>query len=172
MDAKPLNQSTQLDKDLSWSLFLAIWAAFLFPLWLVGYCVVYTEGEVFHDLFRGLTVLVGLLVLLGFRRRKVAAAWIACICGALLFWQAWQVRKWAMIHEEVLELLGHVRDFKRENGAFPESLDGHAFERAWVKEHIMSYRREGSKFRLVYFMNNPGISYWYDSDSGFGYYPD
>jgi hypothetical protein len=172
MKSAPSNPSVEIEKDLSWTLFLAICAGFLLPLWLVGYCVVYTEGEVMHGMFRGLTVLAGLLVLIGFHRRKLAAAWVAGICGVLLIWQSWQIRKWAIIHEDVMGLVWHVQEFNRETGAFPESIKGYTFNRAWVEHHIMNYRAEGSKFGLVYFMNDPGTSYWYDSESGFGYYPD
>jgi hypothetical protein len=31
---------------------------------------------------------------------------------------------------------------------------------------------EGNGFRVSYFMNQPGITYWYSSKTGFGYYPD
>ena len=172
MNAKSLNPSVESEKDLSWPLFLAICAAVMLPLWLIGYCVVYTEGEIMHGMFRGMSGLAGLLVLVGFHRRTLAAAWVVGICGALLIWQTWQIRKWAMIHEEMLGLVRHVEGIKREKGVFPQSAGGYSFNRAWVKSHVMDYRAEGSKFRLSYFMNDPGISYWYDSESGFGYYPD
>ena len=118
----------------------------------VGYCVVYAEGEVMHYMFRGMTVLAGLLVLPGFRRRKLAAAWLVGICGGLLIWQTWQIRKWAMIHEEVIGLVRHVQEFKREKGAFPESIEGYSFKRAWVKHHVMNYRvdRFQVQFRLFH----------------------
>ena len=172
MKSEPSNPSVEFEKDLSWTLFLAICAGVLLPLWFVGYCVVYTEGEVMVGMFRGMTVLAGLLVLIGFHRRKLAAAWLVATCGALLIWQSWQIRKWAMIHEDVIGLVRHAQECKREKGGFPESIEAYSFNRAWVKHHIMNYRVEGSKFSLVYFMNNPGTSYWYDSESGFGYYPD
>jgi hypothetical protein len=72
-----------------------------------------------------------------------------------------------MIHEDVMGLVRHAQEFKREKGGFPESIEGYSFNRAWVKHHIMNYRTEGSKFSFVYFMNDPGTSYWYDSGSGF-----
>lgn len=172
MKSEPPNRSVGIEKDFSWPLFLAICAAVLLPLWFVGYCVVYTEGEVMHGMFRGLAVLAGLTVLIGFRRRKLAAAWVVGICGTLLIWQSWRIRKWAMLHEEVIGLVRHLQAFKRENGGFPESINGYSFNRAWVKHHIMNYRSEGSEIRFVYFMDDPGTSYWYDSGSGFGYYPD
>jgi len=172
MKSEPSYSSVEVEKDLSWALFLAICAAMLFPLWFIGYCVVYTEGEVMHGMFRGLTVLAGLLVLIGFHRRKLAAGWVVGICGALLIWQCWQIRKWAIIQEEVVGIVRHVQEFKREKGRFPESIRGYSFNRGWVKHHIMNYRAEGSKFSLFYFMNHSGTHYWYHSDSGFGYYPD
>lgn len=172
MNAKPSNPALELRNDLSWPLFLAISAALLLPLWLVGYCVVYTEGEVMHGLFRAMTFLAGLLVLLGFCRRKLAASWLAGVCGVLLIWQTWQIRKWAMLHEEVFGLVRHLDESKPKNGAYPESINGYAFKRAWVKDQVINYRMEGTKYRFTYFMHDPGTSYWYDSGSGFGYYPD
>lgn len=172
MKSKPSNPSVGIEKDLSWTLFLAICAALLLPLWLVGYCVVYTEGEVMHGLFRALTVLAGLLVLLGFYRRKLAVSLLVFVAAVLLIWQTSQIRHWAMIHEEVINLVRHVEEAKREKGAYPDSIDGYTFKRDWVKDRVIYYRPGGSKFVLTYFMHDPGISYWYDSGSGFGYYPD
>jgi len=42
-----------------------------------------------------------------------------------------------------------------------------------VKSHIYDLvSDETNGFRITYFMNDPGITYWYSSRSGFGYYPD
>ncbi len=170
--AKSTNSSVESQGDLSWPLFLAISTAFLLPLWFVGYSVVYTEGEIVHGLFRGMTLLAGLLVLLGFHRRALAASWLVGVCGVLLIWQTWQIRNWVMIHEEIIGLVRHVNGIKQEKGAFPELIEGYSFNHPWVKSRVTNYRAEGSRFTLSYFMNDPGISYWYDSENGFGYYPD
>jgi len=41
-----------------------------------------------------------------------------------------------------------------------------------LKAHLQSYQREGDGIRMVFYVVHPSVSYWYDSRTGWGYYPD
>ena len=97
---------------------------------------------------------------------------MAVVGGALLVWQSYQIRKWVMIHEDVIGIIHHVEEIKRQTGVYPKTIDGYCFANRGVKNHVQGYGVNGSGFRLSYFMNDSGITYWYDSTGGFGYYPD
>jgi hypothetical protein len=140
---------------------------------LLSYNVLCTEGEVMQGLFILLVGLVAGFVLIGFHRRKTAAWCVIVLGGVLLLWQTYQCRKWAMIHEDIVAIVQFVEDAKSKTGHYPTTLDGYCFKRVWVSSHIYRFEPEEAEgFRLTYFLNNPGITYWYSSDTGFGYYPD
>jgi hypothetical protein len=81
--------------------------------------------------------------------------------------------KWTVIHEDIIAIVRFAEDVKRDTGHYPQSLDGYTFKTARVKSHIYGFGPdEVDGFRLIYFMNDPGITYWYSSKAGFGYYPD
>lgn len=160
-------------KDVSWALLLTIATVVLVSLWLLQYNVLYTEGEVMQALFTLSICLVGGFVLIGFYRRKVALWCVTILGGSLLIWQTYQSRKWAMIHEDIIAIVQFAEESKIKAGYYPTNLNGYTFKHAQVKSHIYGLSAdETNGFRIAYFMNDPGISYWYSSKTGFGYYPD
>jgi hypothetical protein len=157
---------------------LGIAAVMVGSLYLLSYSVLYTEGEVMQGLFRLLVCLVAGAVLVGFRRRKMAARCITLLGGSLLLWQGYQIRKWAMIHEDIVGVIRFAEDEKK-TGQYPLTLDGYKFKREFVKSHIHGVGShdfrpgdEGDGFWVMYFMNDSSITYWYSVKTGFGYYPD
>jgi hypothetical protein len=143
------------------------------PLCLLRYNVLYTEGEVMQALFTFLICLVAACILIGFRRRKMAAWCITLLGGSLLVWQTYQTRKWAVIHEDIVAIVRFAEDSKNKTGHYPASLEGYTFKNSRVRSHIYQFGTdEKGGFRIVYFMNDRGITYWYSSETGFGYYPD
>ena len=93
--------------------------------------------------------------------------------GSLLLWQAYQTRKWAVIHKEIVALVRFAEDSKSKTGHYPMSLKGYVFKNPRVMAHLHDFGLiDGSEFRITYFMNDPSITYWYSSKTGFGYYPD
>lgn len=175
--ARPLQSTrpmvTKKKNDISWSLFALTGIAILLPLHFLSYSVIYTEGEVMQGLFVGSTaVLAGAAVLLTIFSRKHAALLVVVIGGTLLIWQSYQIRRWAMIHEEVVGIIRHVERIKDTTGSFPNTIDGYSFKHAGLKRHISGHPTEPSNFHLSYFMNDDGVTYCYDSKGGFGYYPD
>ncbi len=167
------NQETTSASDLSWILLLTVAAVVVSSLSLLHYNVLYTEGEVVQGLFGLLVFLVGGLVLVGFYRRTIALWSVTLLGGSLLVWQSYQSRKWAVIHEEIIAIVQFAEENRQTTGSYPATLDGYAFKRSRVKSHIYRLSAdETNGFRITYFINDPGITYWYSTKSGFGYYPD
>jgi|PlaIllAssembly_1097288.scaffolds.fasta_scaffold508346_2 hypothetical protein len=168
-----MNESGKQGQDISWAMLLSLAAVIVSTLCLLRYNVLYTEGEVMQGLF---TLLVGLVagsVLVGFYRRSMAVWCVTLLGGCLLLWQAYQTRKWTVIHEEIIAIVQFAEGVKRDTGQYPQSLDSYTFRNARVKSHVYGFEpEEAGGFRLTYFMNDPGIAYWYSSKTGFGYYPD
>ncbi len=151
----------------------AIAAVVVGALYLLCYNVIYTEGEVMQGLFVLLVCLIAGFTLIGFYRRVMAVWCITLMGGFLLLWQSYQARKWTMIHEDVVAIIRFAEDAKSKTGHYPTNLEGYPFKRQWMKSHIHAFGSdEVDGFRITYFMNDPGISYWYSSKTGFGYYPD
>lgn len=166
----PTNKQAQ---DLSWAMLLSLATVVIGSLSLLSYNVLYTEGEVMQGLFIMLVGLVAGSVLMGFHRRKTAAWCVIALGGALLLWQAYQCRKWTIIHEDIVAIVRFVEDTKSKTGHYPTTLDGYCFKRSWVRSHICRFEPEEAEgFQLTYFLNDPGITYWYSSKTGFGYHPD
>lgn len=168
------NQENRKVQDISWLMLLAIGAVIAGSLWLLRHNVLYTEGEVMQGLFTLLIGLVAACVLIGFHRRRTAAWCIILLGGPLLLWQAYQTRKWAMIHEDVIAIVRFAEDSKSKTGNYPASLEGYVFKHPEMRTHI-TYgigSAESGGFRIDYFMNDSGITYWYSPKTGFDYYPD
>jgi hypothetical protein len=138
---------------------------------LLAYNTIYTEGEVMQGLYR-LLVWANLPIALLALWNPKNGIWAAFGLGLLLLpWQASENRKWAQIHEEVISIIRYVDNRKKTAGDYPKTLEGYKFQRSWIEGHV-SYGTLDKTYRLSYFMDDPGISYWFNSDSGFGYYPD
>lgn len=173
MNASDPSRIENPKREISWTLLSSLGFAILLPLHLLGYNVIYTEGEVMDGLFSLLTfALAGAAALISVHSRRNAAFLLIVAGGLLLIWQSYQLRKWAMIHEEVTGIIRHVGKIKNTTGNYPDTIEGYSFKHTGLKRHISGYTTEPSNFHLSYFMNNPGTEYWYDSKNGFGYYPD
>ena len=131
----------------------------------------YTEGEVMQGLY-WLLVYANIPILAVALWKPRIGAWFAFGLGALLLpWQASENRKWALIHEEVLAIIDHVEAAKKKDGVYPSTLGDYEYRQPWIREQV-SYGVSDGTYRLSYFMDDKGISYWYDPQGGFGYYPD
>ena len=131
----------------------------------------YTVGEV-AQLLHGLLVLLNVpLFVIALWRPRIGLWGIVVLSALLIPWQTWQCRKCAVLHEEVVGLIRHLEETKERDGRYPAELNGYGFKATWVRPQVR-YQQDGAGFRLSYFMDNPGTSYWYRSDTGFGYYGD
>lgn len=138
---------------------------------MLAHNTLYTEGEVIQGLY-WLFVGANVPILVVALWRPRIGLWSAVALGALLLpWQAFENRKWAQIQEEVIAIIRHVESSRQTAGYYPSALDDYSFQRPWVLAHV-SYGGADDTYRISYFMDNPGISYWYDPDGGFGYHPD
>lgn len=155
----------------SWPLLLALTAVICGTAALMSRNVYYTETEIMRGFYR---ILVGgtvLLLTLGFANRSLAA-WLITLCGgALILWQANQQRRWGILHEEMITVVTYVEKAKKDTGSYPASLAGYRFRHPEFTNHV-NYSLKDGKMTIGYFLNDPGTSYWYHGDSGFGYYPD
>lgn len=137
----------------------------------LAYNVLYTEGELIQSLY---WILVGInipLFAIAFWKPKWSL-WGGLILGALLLpWQAAENRKWAQIHEEVVAIIQFAEAEQNRSGSYPNTLSEYDFKRGWTDQHI-TYGGEGDFYQISYFMDDDSISYWYDPEVGFGYYPD
>jgi len=138
---------------------------------LLAHTVLYTQGEIMQGLY-WLMVLINLPLMAIALWKPRWGLWGGLILGGLLLpWQAAENRKWAQIHEEVIGIIQYLEAEQTPAGEYPTNLSNYAFQRSWVEKHI-AYEVEGDVYRLSYFMDHPSISYWYESEGGFGYYPD
>lgn len=168
------SETSRRPPDSPWWLFVLVAVAVFTPLWRITYCTLYTEGEVMQGLFTVLLWATGVLACgLAFIRRTPAIAMVALLGGLLLFWQAGEARKWTMIHEDVTAFVRYARETRAGGGAYPASVNSFTFAHPGTRAHIQGYEvGTNGGYRLTYFMDDPGITYWYDSETGFGYYPD
>ncbi|MEO1352259.1 MAG: hypothetical protein AAFW84_26230 [Cyanobacteria bacterium J06635_15] len=138
---------------------------------LLAHNVLYTEGEIVQGLYWIMVSLNVPLILMAMWKPKWGL-WGGMILAALLLpWQTAENRKWAQIHEEVIEIIRFVETTQETAGEYPDSLAGYDFQQPWVAKHI-AYTVEEEGYYLSYFMDDDSISYWYESTDGFGYYPD
>lgn len=156
---------------IPWPLLLALAGVILGTACLMARNTLYTGGEVMEGLYRMSIGVVGSMLLLGFFNRNLTAWMILACGGSMILWQAHQTRRWGLLHEEVLAIVAHANRVKAEKGAYPPVLEGYAFQHPEFRDHI-GYTMQGGKLYIGYHLNDPGISYWYREDSGFGYYPD
>ncbi len=139
--------------------------------YFLAYNTYYTEGEVMQGLYYLLVALNIPIVFIAIWKPRVGL-WAVLILAALLLpWQAAENRKCAQIHEEVIGLIRHLEDHKKAEGSYPTSIDGYKNKREWTSDHL-SYSAKDGEYRISYFMDNAGTGYWYESDTGFDYYPD
>lgn len=165
-------QNTTVRKDASWLAFVLATAAILTPAYLLGYNTLFTEGEVIQGLYY--LVLAGAAVgaLAALYRRNVGIIVVSLLGGLLLCWQAYQSRKWAMIHEDIAAIVTAAMKRHKTNGTYPTRMDELQFQHPFVRDHIHGFSSDSSGFSISYFINQPGITYSYSSTDGFWYYPD
>lgn len=170
----PILTSGRTASNVSWPMLITAMVAVAGCLGLLSHGVYYTDGEVMEGLFGflsiALTAIVFLTAACGARR---AAMWLLLgVGGCLLLWQCRQHQRWLSLHEDVLGAIRHVTEERKRQGSYPADLSGYHFAHPEFADHL-GYGRSGpDSFGLTYFLNDSHISYWYYSDSGFGYYPD
>lgn len=159
---------------ISWPMLIIALLVVAGSLALLHHGVLYTDGEVMEGLFGFLLVALVAIVLLtaACGARRIAMWLLLGAGGGLLLWQCRQHQRWTSLHEDVLGAIRHVTEERKRQGSYPADLSGYHFVHPEFADHL-GYGRSGpDSFGLTYFLNDSSISYWYYSDTGFGYYPD
>lgn len=78
-----------------------------------------------------------------------------------------------MLHEDIQKFVRHAEKYKVEHGDYPATISDYKFSHEMTRSHIHMYglNDEGG-FHIYYFLNHPGITYWYTPKNGYYYYPD
>ena len=136
----------------------------------------FTLGEVLQaGLFVPTLPLVLLLVLYMILHRR--SLYISILIYALLFVsiagpnQAKLAMRWYELRKEVRSIADYANDEKDRSGQFPSSLESYRWQGSDNKQFIQYQIVEGH-FVVIHWLVQPGISHWFDSESGWGYYPD
>ena len=83
----------------------------------------------------------------------------------LLVWQGIRWDFWLRLQAEANHLASHLMEHR--------TTDGFTFKRGLQTHFAQPTFSDGTgRFQFHYFMDTPGISYWYDSKTGWGYHPD
>jgi hypothetical protein len=142
-------------------------------LWGISYWVLYTGGEIDQISFRFLTAIPLVLLVAGLFRPKLTVLFLLILGGGVLGWQLPNIQKLVTLQEEAQSIVHFVLAHKRKTGSYPLTLDHYSFKNGWVTQHVdLSSDNDTGKFQLNYFMQDRSVSYWFSSDTGFGYYPD
>ena len=152
---------------------LVLIAVLTFLEFLFFHNAYYTEGEVRSLTYFSLILINVPLFVAAFWKPRYPA-WISLGIGAVLIaWQASENTKLAKLHEEVVSIIQYANESKKEDGAFPVDLANYEFVHPGYKDNY-AYACDTKKdeFTIIYFIDQPGISFWYHSDTGFGYYGD
>jgi hypothetical protein len=80
-------------------------------------------------------------------------------------------RRLSRLRQEVLSIVAFANERKSSTGHFPSDLSGYRFQ-AWDLTDHLRYRPQTDAFRVDYWVVQPGISHWYSTETGWGYYPD
>jgi hypothetical protein len=82
------------------------------------------------------------------------------------------VRLWRL-HREVNQIVAYVEAIKNKEGRPPRDLSGYTYSSPSLRGHIRySTEEDHGRYDITYWVVQPGISYWYDAATGWGYYPD
>jgi len=161
------------------------------PVWLwilvlvvlgfeVAACILsyYTEGEVNQVVPLMVFAMNGIaLVPLAFRRSK--AALVAVLVPGLWFvlWcipmQVVLTTRWVRLRAEVTAIVEHVDSALASRGVYPADLEGYGWKRPGLREYIRyDLEESGDWYQVHHWVVDEHISHWYDSETGWGYYPD
>lgn len=133
--------------------------------------VLYTEGEVMQA-FYSFLLFLNIPIFAAAIAKPQWGAWAAVgLAVVLLPWQVFQNRRLVQLQEDVTLVIRHVDEQKSLTGKLPDNLSGYQFRHGWTKDHVR-YHKKDREYRIDYFLNDPGIGYWYTSEGGFDYYPD
>ncbi|MGC4015725.1 MAG: hypothetical protein QM755_14555 [Luteolibacter sp.] len=170
----PFKIERKTGSTVSWPILIAAMLVIGGSLAFLHDGVLYTEGEIMQGMFQFLSMaLITITLVIAACGARRAAMWLLMGAGgSLLLWQCRQHQRWLFLHEDVLGAIRYVTEEKKHHGSYPADLSGYPFRHPEFADHLGYSPSDPDSFGMSYFLNDSGISYWYYSDSGFGYYPD
>ena len=79
--------------------------------------------------------------------------------------------RWLQLRQEVMLIVDYATTYRTQFGELPTDLSGYTWDDASLQERI-GYQASDGRFNVAHYIIQPGISHWYASDTGWGYYPD
>jgi len=108
--------------------------------------------------------------------KKPFAGAIACVAlaGLIIPYQAYLGKRMIDVQAEATHMVAYVYSVKAETGEFPSNLIGYSYANSNTSRFFQRYNRFRGKarFAITYRIGKEGTSHWYDSKTGWGYYPD
>ncbi len=134
----------------------------------------YTVGDWARPL--AILVVLGSVItaagLAAFGRTRAAGRAIAVIAATIVLVALWFAHLWIRLQLEAQRVVIYAYERRLETGAFPATLEAYRFRDPLLERHLQSFESDSDRIRLVFYVGHPSVSYWYDSKTGWGYYPD
>jgi hypothetical protein len=149
-----------------WVLFALSLGIFVAVSWAAWRFAGFTEGEVMQGLIgvAAITAMIGCLAIAWFKT-GTSSKTMLLLSLLLLVWQGARWDFWFRLQAEANSLASHLMEHR--------TMDGFTFRKG-LQTHFAppTFSDGNGRFQFRYFMDNPGTGYWYDSKTGWGYYPD
>lgn len=133
----------------------------------------HTVGEIYSAL---LLFLVGLNlapILAYFLKWKKLAVGLALLGGLLSIPpQLFLGYRWHILRQETLNIVAYVEKTKKQTGSYPQNLSAYAYFRPTLKQDITYKRYKPDDYALSFHVGSPNTEHWYETGSGWYYYPD
>lgn len=140
-------------------------------LFAVSRLAYHTLGEVAGVLY---LLVVGFAVvpcILWANQNRAVGLWVLGLMTVpIVLTQADDGLRYVALEREVRGIIAHVEEYKAANGHYPEDLSAYAFRRSEFRDHLTYDGYD--EFMIYYWVVQRGISHWYSSQTGWGYYPD
>ena len=128
-------------------------------------------GEILAALVLVFSLVLGLsLWLLGWQKAAISTFGFPAL--AVVSLALWYAHVWVRLHLEAPRAVVYACQVKQSTGSYPSDLSGYTYRDPLLRKHLQMFSRHGENIRLVFFVATPSVSYWYDSSSGWHYYPD
>lgn len=133
----------------------------------------HTIGEVVSSLYVILIFFNIIPFLLGFTKFRRLAVGLALLCALLIIpYQVLLGYRWHLLRQETLSIVAHVNQVKKQTGEYPPNLSAYQFLHPRLQHHITYEYYEPTNYSVYFYIGTPDTSHWYNSNSGWGYYPD
>ncbi|MEM7164429.1 MAG: hypothetical protein AAF581_03140 [Planctomycetota bacterium] len=159
---------------------------YLVPFGLLALCVAvvlpatalafHTVGEVrqFPYFFFVVLLMVSAMLILPLPRQSAVFAAVVTLLFTVTLLPV-QVQLGVRLYRlkaEVRAIVDHLDNAVASDGAAPKDLSKYTFASPDLQDHVRYYARGGRHYYVSFWVVDSHISHWYDSTSGWGYYPD